>query len=129
MEYREQYVTEATARLAREKNLPQRLTANAKYYLDGKLRNKPTEHLGSMFERYPDIFYAPSQSVLQRWLRETHRLYVFCVPHPLASIGNKWCWMIYIGIAMIDSQSNEANDNYETSLEKGLVKALKLIVK
>lgn len=133
MEFREQYIKESTAKLARQKGLPQRLTSYAKYYIDGKLKNKPTEHLGSIFERYEDIAFAPSQSTLQKWLREIHKINI--VVDVIYDI-NQYCYKAHKTInqdfeQIVQRFGKKAEEfsypTYEEALELALIEALKQI--
>lgn len=79
---------------------------------------------------------APTQSLLQKWLREVHSIYVTALPY--RSEETELCW--YYSLVQ-DSEEldlilcNEidlgaSNDNYDTHeevLEQGLQKALELI--
>lgn len=80
------------------------------------------------------MFQAPTQSLLQKWLRETHNIH--CSSWCNAS---GWAWEIkktngtHISIMNIDGNVEGTNpdsgvfDTYEESLENGLFEALKLI--
>ena len=73
-----------------------------------------------------DSFSAPTQSLLQRWLREVHQIMII-----IDSCGdNKTCsWEFYYnnGEDFLKSEECDWYDDYETSLEKALQEALKLI--
>ena len=67
---------------------------------------------------------APTQSLLQRWLREKHKVLVWIKPIP--SVGK---WSVYvddtIGRHLVADYIFK--DTYEEALEAGLLEALKLI--
>lgn len=66
-----------------------------------------------------NIFEAPTQSLLQKWLREVHKINVYCVPTEIDE--TKW----YHNIA---SSFKVYTGSYEEVLEVGLQEGLKLIV-
>lgn len=78
-------------------------------------------------------FYVPSQSLLQRWLREVHNIHVFCCLDIIDKHGSYW---VEIGIkdtstgygykGVFETELNEGK-TYEEVLEIGLYQALKLI--
>ena len=61
----------------------------------------------------------PTQSLLQRWLREKHGL-ILCVEYT-GITGIKWCYEIHGRLKTYTGNS------YEETLEAGLLEALKLI--
>lgn len=63
-------------------------------------------------------YYAATQSLLQKWLREVHKINVYCLPTEIND--SKW----YHNIA---SSFRVYTGNYEEALEQGLQEALKLI--
>lgn len=68
---------------------------------------------------------APTQSLLQKWLRENHAINMLLEPYP----DYYWC---YVFRWTKDKQHSldgpeGIGDTYEDALEKGLQKALKLI--
>ena len=74
---------------------------------------------------------APTQSLLQKWLREKHNLIVYLLPNIEIGSINEWEYQIS-KYENNHTQSNrfelnEINGTYEEALEKGLQKALKLI--
>ena len=64
---------------------------------------------------------APTQSLLQRWLREEHRLNVV----PLPNRYDSDVWYYFIGSKKITEE--DTNWTYEQALEEGLQQALTLI--
>lgn len=69
--------------------------------------------------KYLETFSAPTQSLLQKWLREVHKINVYCVPTEIDE--TKW----YHNIA---SSFKVYTGSYEEVLEVGLQEGLKLIV-
>lgn len=62
----------------------------------------------------------PSQSLLQRWLREVHNTDVYCIPW---IYENKRVYDFFINY----EGESRAYSSYEEAFEKGLQEALKLI--
>lgn len=79
---------------------------------------------------YLETFSAPTQSLLQRWLREIHNIHLnveyypdretknYCITGDYKTL-NQWTW--------IDHENDIDFDTYEEALELGLSKGLKLI--
>jgi hypothetical protein len=112
-----------TAKLAKEKGYPQ---TTGKMFDNGKLK-KVSISLGHPSD-YKDRFYsAPTQSLLQKWLREVHDIQVnpnhtytksnICLGYNLSIESGKYN---YLGKYIY-------GDSYEDVLEAGLQEALKLI--
>jgi len=84
---------------------------------------------------FGDIILTPTQSQLQRWLREVHDLDVSPYPH----YTNKWRFTIqefnfrhhrgHFGVCVTKDWSGINPTTYEQALELGLQDALKLIKK
>jgi len=113
----EQYITFEVAQLAKEKgfNFPNKASQN--------------DYLGEY----------PTQSLLQKWLREVHQIYVdididqttapkFCymisrfIGNPLDLAADEWGWHNYLNGA-----DWGLHRKWEDALEEGLFEALKLI--
>lgn len=62
---------------------------------------------------------APTQCLLQRWLREKHKRFIYCAPRAIDGIV-KWSNNISV-------RENIFYDTYEEALETGLFESLKLI--
>ena len=86
---------------------------------------------------YLETFSAPTQSLLQRWLREVHNIYVEC-RHDLTSDGKNIRFYTSWGFLQQKDKNGNRNVNgwydeyndwetYEEALEIGLQEALKLI--
>jgi hypothetical protein len=132
---KEQLISFETAVLAKQKgfNIPQskRYTeATAKHFLvkhrqlkEGKIvcanwGDKTTE---------TQIFhgYAPTQSLLQKWLREVHDIHVYCSPESTVVPY----YQVFVNLP--DNDEFEVDPtfamNYEEALERGLFEALKCV--
>lgn len=75
---------------------------------------------------------APTQSLLQRWLREVHKIYVSIDEEHIM----RWFYTIYYTYSpdeMIELDLDDLNimndefESYEEALEQGLIEALKII--
>ena len=64
---------------------------------------------------------APTQSLLQKWLREKHNIHLIAYKN-INIDGYDWCYITTDGITNINSYKT-----YEEALEAGLQEALKLI--
>ena len=109
----DELVSFETAKLAKEKGSPSNFGRG--YYPDGE---GPT-----MFRGHPPI-YAPTQTNLQRWLRETHELHVYANYREFAD--NLDGYYFYLGKSIYQPLSGglERSDTYEGALEAGLLHAL-----
>ena len=117
----EKLISEETGKLAKEKgfNIP------CWKYIDiyGE-EDDLMGFIGDTFEEKFDLgkasvdFYLPTQTFLQKWLREEHNINVYCTPCE----HDESLW--YNNIA---SQTPVFTGTYEESLEVGLLEVLKLI--
>ena len=71
-------------------------------------------------------FSVPTQSLLQKWLREEHNIHCWLIP---AEIDKAYRCYIWSGIKLnlLESINTSSFKTYEEALEKGLQEALKLI--
>ena len=115
----EQYVSIATAKLAKEKGFTG-IMCNRCYGNDGQYYSFNVDNIGD-----EDLgIAAPTQSLLARWLRDKHHLFVtagFCLVwrHVIIPITDK--------ISCNYETSKETYSSYEEAIEAGLQEALKLI--
>lgn len=74
--------------------------------------------------------YRPTQSLLQRWLREQHRIFIIIDPDRIdvftTSVASEHKRS---GIVAVEISSTYEFETYEEALEEGLQKALTLIEK
>lgn len=116
----DQLISFETAKLAREKGFDRK----CRYYFTGN----PTftgDGLGpeSNHNKKNCYFSRPTQSLLQRWLREVHKIYVtidYHLPPTMARYKIE-------GPNVHDKQVIMAFGDYEKALEHGLVEALNLL--
>jgi hypothetical protein len=127
----EQIVNFDTAKLAKEKKFDG-ICYDTYDLRDKKLSNKYDIDLDEIYDeidlkrefecRFDDIFegycLAPTQSLLQKWLREKKNIFVYCMP----TMNNK-SWHNNIA-----SHNPSFIGTYEEALEISLQEALKLIV-
>jgi hypothetical protein len=132
---REQLVSFEVAKLAKEKMF--RLERNYFGYID-KFYHPITKSIrtyGMTGRINKDILiYIPTQSLLQKWLRETHKIHIETLPQKSSKDTVVWsstCYNLkkydctyctFHQISMPDYA-----ETYEDALEKGLEKALNLI--
>jgi hypothetical protein len=95
---------------------------------------------GQVYEGYDDDFKipAPTQSLLQKWLRKKHNIYVIPIPEEDLPNDSWICQLQYISPAKSKHlvkiiiypewyKGVEEAGTYEQALEAGLYEALKLI--
>lgn len=130
---REQYITFETAKLAAEKgfNIP---TAHPDYMVDGINAGS----IGACITCQTYVKCA-TQSLLQKWLREVHQIYVdididqttapkFCymicrfIGNPMNLAAEEWDWENHP-----NGENWHLHRKWEDALEEGLFEALKLI--
>lgn len=133
---KEQLISFQTAKLAKEKGFQipcYRHYNNKQELIEHSLVNGSStdvefevdlDDLNENFNYYSDKFNAPTQSLLQKWLREKHKIYVFCTPREFEKgNGRKTIrWNNNFGVA-----KSKFSSTYEKALEKGLFEALKSI--
>jgi hypothetical protein len=114
---KDELVTKETALLAKEKGFDCRNEDSYWSYLN--------ENSTAMCYHEKTCVLHPTQSLLQRWLREVHNIIVFVAPFKdhAADVNDplEWNYAIYGKSIGRDLKS------YEEALEKGLQEALKLI--
>jgi hypothetical protein len=110
----EELITFETAKLANEKGFP-KLDYGYEYDKGGCVVD-PTFYKGD--------YSIPSQSLLQRWIREKHNLKLWVA----FNYTKEWfCYYVnqYDDTVILNADLREAT--YEEALEKGLIEGLKLI--
>lgn len=121
----DQRISYETAKLAKEKGFTTPLTSYSEvfYSSEGKLRGAP--YRVAIEE---DELEAPTQSLLQKWLREKHRIYVESLMYIEESLY-KFEFLIKTDRnyeLYIEKEENNFS-SYEKALEGGLFESLKLI--
>jgi hypothetical protein len=116
----DQIVSLETAQLAKNNNFD--LAVSSHYLSDGKFSSIKGKYPNG---RIDNLYAAPTQSLLQRWLREKHKYYIQVMYNKRGNFS----------VMLVDSSDNVLSDTlygetystYEEALEKGLVETLKLI--
>lgn len=107
---KEQIIEYETAKLAKEKG----------FNIESLYTN---EDLPSI-ENIKEYYLAPTQSLLQKWLREVHIINCFVIPY-ITLEDVKYCYIIFNNKE--EQLYNEDFKTYEEALEKGLQLGLQLI--
>ena len=113
---REQLINFQTAKLAKEKGFNEGSMSH--YEEDGQIQHCRTSFTNGFMEDGETRFEAPTQSLLQKWLREVHNIIILvdkCNTGLLKFEHN------------IKSENKNEFKTYEEALEKGLQEGLKLI--
>lgn len=126
----EELISFETANLAKEKGFD--TTFGFAFYFDEE-KWVPSLYIYTKEEKH--LYIArPSQSLLQRWLREVHNIHIYIEPFwanekvskNIKITPESYCpWVIYDYIEEDDAP--EFYETYEQALEAGLQEALKLI--
>lgn len=116
---KDEIVTFKIAKLARKKGLDFELDLGGNcncYRKDGELT---PYHVHTQYPDRKEYLYAPTQSFLQKWLREKHGLILWVAYTGV--VGIKWSYYIHGRLGVF------VGNSYEECLEAGLLDALKLI--
>ena len=119
-------ITFETAKLAKEKGFKIPTTVmykgNEKSYGHNNEWGIDEKRLDGKFPYTNQQWYSiPTQSFLQKWLREKHNIHLIAYKN-INIDGYDWCFITTDGITNINSYKT-----YEEALEVGLQEALKLI--
>ena len=128
---KEQLISFETARVAKNSGLSLCVIEGCKYYSeDGKIHN-------SIYRASKCVYYAaPTQSLLQKWLRDTHNIDV--QPYLIEEQKNglsqeqkpeekQYSFKLYSRGVLGFTSAFETYFSYEKALETGLYRALQLI--
>lgn len=130
---KEQLISFDTAKLAKEKGFNEQCSTT--YNSLGKVYIHKTKRYNSAFKKITatcthsnqefinEKYSAPTQSLLQKWLREEHNHHVTI--HPKITPRNDIVYYAYEGKPKLDWANTYTT--YEEALEKDLKEALKLI--
>lgn len=112
----EELVTFETAKLTKEKGFP---IIEKGFYIEGVFTNRGfSKDFHRWYKDDPLIQSAPTQSLLQKWLREVHNIKL-CISW---TETDNWLYEINH-----KQEGISGYNTYEEALEKGLFQALKLI--
>lgn len=124
-----------TAKLAQEKGFPK------KFCTFGISKSENIHCTVSQCNLWDNIMPCCSQSELQKWVREIHKIHIEIKPTPFGQENFKWTFKL--GLMEISSipnimrknsystlaKENESYfDSYEEALEEGLLESLKLLI-
>lgn len=132
----ETFITLETAKLAKEKNFDLKCI----WYYHDNCKEFPVERGGGKIKVLWDAnsdnkkvmgvecYSAPTQSLLQKWLREVHSIHIG-LPGGCFDLSEGLYWEVQVGKIGADSDNfvKEVDCSYEEALEIGLQEALKLI--
>ena len=126
-----------TAKLAKEKGLTEGMCVDAVYGIgygiipeDRKIT--PHSYLRSSVKDQLHLALAPTQALLQKWLREVHNIHIYIIPDYKSRNNEKKIIWIYDleflnPIKEYGSPTKKEYNSFEEALEIGLQEALKLI--
>lgn len=123
----EQRISFETATLAKDKGYDivdynHAFNPNTGYELEGHV-------VTNLLYAEPDLskhLFRPTQSLLQKWLREKHNIHVECCHND--QIGYRvWTKTFPDKTSFVEKNENIFFNAYEEALEQGLLEALKLI--
>lgn len=101
------------------------MTFDRSYIVNGR------EDLGDLSNNSYDCYERPTQSLLQKWLREKHNIHVDITTTVVIGSNDKVFYKVSIIEGNLDNRFHPLwdieSDVYEEVLEKGLQEALKLI--
>lgn len=130
----EQLVAFETATLAEEKGF----NWGTRYFTDGAYIESVLDYEEDYFDQTfiaqhnkeydGPIYLLPSQSTLQKWLREEHEVHI-CV-RPALKEGKRMYWLSiynYLKDGSLLASNIKCFDSYEQAIEEGLQKVLKVI--
>lgn len=126
---KEQLISFETAKLASEKGFDESVEDYHAIYEDGEQSIVHRYHRNSIDRSLfgQEAYSAPSQSLMQKWMREKHKIYVYCERHTTHLSG----WHVFVEPLefgkRIPSIKDWVHHHYEECLEWGLQEALKLI--
>jgi len=122
---KEELISLRTAKLAKEKGFKANLCRELFYpdiYNKGEFITNECTHDWELIED-KDWYSRPTQSLLQKWIREVHNIDVFA-----DCIGSgKYFYTIYVNDESDTKFVQDDEYKFEVALEEGLFQALKLI--
>lgn len=119
-------ITFETAKLAKEKGFSEDSTYN--YNSDGELGVDEDYHLVNWNLPQHGAQSAPNQSLLQKWLRDKHDIWVYCKPTIAGNLA-EYNWESGILAPLNEGRDflSSESDSYEKVLEEALFESLKLV--
>lgn len=105
-----------------------RLSQDKIYFEDGTLHDLSVIFSEGFYKSGDDLFNAPTQALLQKWLRDTHVIVVIINAIDYRTYNYQISMWLNNDTRLTNIYGN-LRHTYEQALEKGLLKALKLIKK
>ena len=134
---KEQLISFETAKLAKERgfNIPIQYVVNNVYQVYNINNNTISIHSNAVdnWNNFDSVYSAPTQSLLQKWLREVHNLHLYIDTTPsfeqMESHKSKYKVSVKVPFKPFRWTTGHyyLGNTYEEVLEKGLQEALKLI--
>ena len=115
----EDYVSFETAKLLKEKGFDQNY---ATYYLDGQVWR---HYHGEVIPKGKQIYAAPTQAVVMKWLREVHKLYITISHRFSHNADQDVCFSYYINI---DTAEDGEYMTYEEACEAAIKYCLENLI-
>lgn len=123
----ETLITYDTALLAKEKGFDINTYSDCWVKtLDGKIIHNKERENKPEHDRSKQFLMQPSQSLLQKWLREKYNIEIFVVAAFTGEDVHKYSYYVLCNCYDTDADGSEAK-TYEEALEIALVEGLKLI--
>ena len=127
---KEQLISFETANLAKEKGFANNIEDSVEsFYINGMLTHEMWVYNSNQTEITSNRIAAPTQSLLQKWLREVHKIDI-CINLWYTTSGDVAGFLVDV-YGRLEKYSkcrySGEKPSYEKALEKGLFEALKLI--
>lgn len=121
---KEQYISLKTAKLARKKGLDTELDLGSNCTCYKKNGELVPYHVHFQYPDRKEYIFAPTQSLLARWIRETHKIHI-----EIYCNASGWGYILtkLNGTTIKEIMDDVFFDNNEEAYEIGLIEALKLI--
>lgn len=117
---KDELVSFKTAKLAKDKGFNLPLSSNNNYFNSSGNVRPYMSFTPASLAYYID---APTQTLLQRWLREKHNIIVSS-NHYMFAVDSENGWYYTIGKSIKTNYINTRWDSYEQALEEGLQEVL-----
>jgi len=124
IELEEKLISFETAKLAKKKGF----NVHCRWRFDDE-NGDLYENEDFPYNSWNGSLFAPTQSLLQKWLREKHNTHITIEDHTFVDIVNEGSgWKFYVEVyGCTEIGRGKLYNSYEDALEFGLLEALKLI--
>lgn len=120
---KDQIISLELAKLAKENGFDE--LCGSQFYLDNDLMETGDRHYTKNSRLAKSCTSAPTQSLLQKWLREVHDIHVYAFKY-----YGKYNWKVDDSSSTLGfSKENSYKETYEEALEAGLIFAIKSYLK